>query len=99
MIGAGATTVARDTPSLVFNFNGMSDTMIKATIIHQFGHALGLGHALMEPKDWQVLQGLINQDEMRISYSVQTQNDFEVQWTGKGVVGAHYDRDSVMQYL
>ena len=38
------------------NFNGMMDRQIKATILHQFGHALGLGHALTKPDDWKYLK-------------------------------------------
>jgi hypothetical protein len=38
------------------NFQNMNMQEIKATVVHQFGHALGLGHALMKPDDWEHVQ-------------------------------------------
>lgn len=85
---------------MILNFAGMNDAQIKATILHQFGHALGLGHALMPVADWELLwQKFVDTEEMRRSYAVQTLQDFEVQWAGKGMAAAHYDKDSIMQCL
>ena len=86
-------------PTLVFNFEGMSGKMIRATIIHQFGHALGLGHTLMKPGDWDILKKFVDQDAMKRCYDLENLGDFEVQWTGRGMTEPHYDDDSVMQYL
>ena len=70
----------------------MSDEDIKATIIHQFGHALGLGHALMKPNEWKDLKpNCVNIEDVE---------NFEVQWTGKKLKKSivNYDKESVMRY-
>lgn len=88
-------------PTMVLNFSNMeSSEEIEATIIHQFGHALGLGHALMKPSDWKVLKDFVDQEKMMKSYGLQGVDDFEVQWTGKGMDKAevNYDEESIMQY-
>ena len=79
------------------NFSDMNDEEIKATIVHQFGHALGLGHALMRPKVWEVLKPYLNIGMITTSISME---DFEVHWTGKGLDDnvVNYDEKSVMRY-
>ena len=47
------------------NFSGMMDEQIKATIIHQFGHALGLGHALTKPDDWNSLKKRLHSKKLK----------------------------------
>ena len=77
---------------MVLNFSNMSDEEdIKATIIHQFGHALGLGHSLMEPSEWKYLKPCVNVEDVE---------NFEVEWTGKKLKKSivNYDKESVMRY-
>ena len=47
------------------NFNRMMDKQIKATILHQFGHALGLGHALTKPDDWNDLKEQFDRKKLK----------------------------------
>ena len=78
------------------NFSDMNDEEIKATIVHQFGHALGLEHALMRPNVWEVLKPYLNVGMITTSIT----KDFEVHWTGKGLNDSvvNYDEGSVMRY-
>ena len=78
----------------------MNDDETKATVLHQFGHALGLGHALMEPKDWKALKPYVHIDSMMKSYCVSKMKDFKVQWTGNNLKQrvVNYDEESVMGY-
>lgn len=78
----------------------MSDKEIKATVVHQFGHALGLGHALMKPEVWDILKDHVNIEEMKRSYGAPAVVDFDTLWTGNGlrVDLLNYDEESVMQY-
>ncbi len=98
-LGTVAKSIPKDKPTMVLNFSNMKDDEIIATIVHQFGHALGLGHALMKPEDWHVLRKYVDQREMMECYGSPTMEDFEVQWTGKGLKEmVNYDEGSVMQY-
>ena len=85
---------------MVLNFSNMNSKRIKATILHQFGHALGLGHALMTPEDWKELKPHVDLREMMDFYGSPTREAFEVQWTGKGLSEdvVNYDKGSIMQY-
>jgi hypothetical protein len=76
---------------------------IKATVVHQFGHALGLGHALMKPDDWLRVQDYVDVDKMVKETYYQCEEDAFVRyWTGMGVmdegVVVNYDEKSVMRY-
>ena len=92
-------------------FANLSDGMIKAVIIHQFGHALGFGHALMDPMDWVTLKRYVDLEKMMKSLGVLTKEDLEVVWVGKGLnevelsgttldngCAVLHDPKSVMQY-
>jgi predicted Zn-dependent protease with MMP-like domain len=85
---------------MILNFSGMNDKKIKATIVHQFGHALGLGHALMKPDVWRLLKPLVNLNEMMNSLAVHSVSDLEKLWCGKGLRqrNLNYDEESVMHY-
>jgi hypothetical protein len=76
------------------DFSNMTDEEIKATIVHQFGHALGLGHTLMKPDVWEELKPYWNQELLS------NVEEFEIAWTGKGLEDGvvNYDEKSVMQY-
>ena len=71
-------------------------------VIHQFGHALGLGHALMKPNEWKSIKEYV--DVLKMGMACHVENDekaFMRQWTGTGVrtsVEVNYDEKSVMQY-
>jgi len=100
MMGSWAKKLPQDIPTMIFNFSQMSSEEIKATIVHQFGHALGLGHALMMPKDLESLRDYLDLEVMKEAYGSPSIPDFEVQWTGRNydISRVNYDEDSVMQY-
>lgn len=86
---------------MVLDFTGMSDKEIQATVVHQFGHALGLGHTLMSTSDWNLVKEYIDVGKMMENYGLKSRDDFEVQWTGhnkqlQGIV--NFDGESVMSY-
>ena len=100
VLGSIAKHVAKDKPTMSFNFSNMKSEDIKITIIHQFGHALGFGHAMMRPEDWEVLKEFVDIKEMVRCYDARNEEDFEVLWTGKELSEdvVNYDEGSVMQY-
>ena len=81
-IGSLAKTVPKERPTMVLNFSGMNDKEIKATIAHQFGHALGLGHVLIKPEDWNDIKPYLNIEEMMKSLGIQKEEDLDVELTG-----------------
>ena len=99
-IGSLAKKVPKKRPTMEFNFAFMSDDEIRANIVHQFGHALGLGHSLMPPDEWDLFKEYVNVDAMMEAYGSSDVADFEVQWTGKSLDtrSVNYDEESVMQY-
>ena len=109
-VGSMAKHFHPSAPTMVLNFSGLDSHMIKSTIIHQFGHALGLGHALMRPKDWATIRKHVNTEEMKM-YGITSKEDFKIKLTGKGLKelewtetglkddsAVNYDETSVMQY-
>ena len=88
----------KNKPSMVLNFRTMNEDEVKTTVLHQFGHALGLGHALMKPEDWIVLKPHLKTEEMMSSYGSPNMDMFEVQWTGKNINKkfVNYDSESIM---
>ena len=85
-------------PTMVLDFTALDSSAIKATVIHQFGHALGLGHALMNPKDWAIVKKHVDMEKMMEDLGVCSEKDLEVQWIGKGLSEVNRDPISVMQY-
>ena len=99
VLGSIAKHVPKDKSTMSFNFSNMKSEEIQITIIHQFGHALGLGHALMKPGDWEVLKEFVDIKEMARCYDARNEEEFEVLWTGKGLSeDVNHDEGSVMQY-
>ena len=97
-IGTMAKFIDSSEPTMVFDFSAFDSYTIKHAIVHQFGHALGLGHALMSLKDWSTLKKYVDVKEMMRSYGVESEEHFEVEWTGKDLSGVNHDTNSVMQY-
>ena len=104
MIGSTAQYVERGQPTMVIKYRkGMHSEDIMPIIIHQFGHALGLGHVLMKQSEWDILKARSFVDSSKImkSYGVDDMEKFEVQWTGKGMPDKdinYSDDKSIMQY-
>ena len=84
------------------NFRNMSVQQVKAMVIHQFGHALGLGHALMKPEEWESIKEYVDVRKMGMAcHDEKDEKAFKQQWTGMGVrasVEVNHDEKSVMQY-
>ena len=98
-IGAPALLINHRKPTMSLNFRNMNEQEIRATVIHQFGHALGLGHALMKPEDWHAVKYFVNVEEMVKSYGANNEEEFEIQWTGKEMSEkAKYSEKSIMRY-
>ena len=85
---------------MVLDFRGMDDIKIMATVVHQFGHALGLGHALMKPEHWKNLKPYMDLYAMMSDCGAPTMEDLEDQWTGKNLKRSivNYDEDSIMKH-
>ena len=92
----------KEKPTMSLNFRSMNEQEIKAMVIHQFGHALGLGHSLMRPEEWEDIKEYVDIQKMAMeSHGQYSEDIFEREWTGKGMEGeveVNYDEKSVMQY-
>ena len=83
-----------------------SDDLKKHYIIHEFGHALGLGHEHQRSKFWQFLHPYVNYGKMKQDPSVGGDLNFQTQWAAQPdsfyssdleSPGA-YDPQSIMHY-
>ena len=68
-------------------------------IVHEFGHALGLGHEHQRSKLWQLIRDYIDTERMQKDLTVE---DYD-QWKENKHAEHHgateeYDPDSVMHY-
>lgn len=97
VLGKAAKHYSKSEPTMFLDFSEMGPEEIDTIIVHQFGHALGLGHALMRSDDWRVLKEYVDPNAMAKSFGLQKVEDFEVQWTGQKA-NANYDNRSVMLY-
>ena len=74
----------------------------KHTVIHEFGHALGLEHEHQRSCFWSVASEFLDLDQMRgdpLLKGTDIQRDYLQQQTQEGVVHeTDYDPDSVMHY-
>jgi hypothetical protein len=103
VIGFPSTLVLWEKPTMSLNFQNMNMQEIKATVVHQFGHALGLGHALMKPDDWLRVQDYVHVNKMaKESHNEYDEDVFARLWTGIGLLDegviVNYDEKSVMRY-
>ena len=89
-------------PTMSLNFMNMNMQEIKAMVVHQFGHALGLGHALMKPEEWDGIKQYVDVRKMaKACHDEEYEDAFVNQWTGVGLrakVQVNYDEKSVMRY-
>ena len=104
MIGSTAESVDKSDPTIVIRWTkDMKYDDLRPIIIHQFGHALGLGHVLMKESEWAILRDnkYVDTKKMMESYGVPDLDTFQVQWTGQGMPASDYvcgDDQSVMQF-
>ena len=99
-LGSEAEGVTVDKPTMVLSFHDKKDDhQIRATIVHEFGHVLGLGHEHQHPSYWKVIKDFVNTESMRKSLKL-NRNDFNMQWVNTTLRSSNtpYDEDSVMHY-
>ena len=83
---------------------GIDDGFKKYLVVHEFGHALGLGHEHQRSDFWRLLKPYLNEAAMKqhLSSIGVDGGDFEHEWRGckkfpKGK-STPYDSESVMHY-
>ena len=80
---------------------GVGDDYKKHIVIHEFGHALGLGHEHQRSDFWKLIRPYVDITKMKKYLNVSNKG-FEINWdsdsqfkTGKCTV---YDPSSIMHY-
>ena len=98
MIGKRATKAKYDQPTMWLDLNVSGDNYKKHVVIHEFGHALGLGHEHQRSDFWKLIKPYVDITEMKKDLNVR----FKVNWdsdsqfeTGKCTA---YDPSSIMHY-
>ena len=82
---------------MFFDFANMTSDERDATILHNFGHALGLGHTLMSNGEWALLKKYVDPKKMVKSLNLSQEVELQSFWTGEGT-NANYDPESIMRY-
>ena len=100
-LGSDAQTVQQDKPTLVLKLNAMDYYNIRATIVHEFGHALGLGHEHQHPEYWRNIKKFLSLSNMKADLKLEDKV-FDYQWANNNpdqdTLISEYDEDSVMHY-
>ena len=79
-LGSAAESVPLDEPTVVLNFDHCKDDFdIEATILHQFGHVLGLGHMHQDSKYWEVITKFLHMDLMLENLNILSRKQFDTQ--------------------
>jgi hypothetical protein len=86
-----------DKPTMLINFKNGMNTGSAATILHEFGHALGLYHEHQHPENTLDL----NMSQIYPALASQSDRegvDYNMKKITEGVVSAPYDQKSIMHY-
>ena len=88
-------------PTMTLDLRNMTYHSMKATILHEFGHALGLGHEHQHPEFWKVMKKFFNISALQVCSQIESIPEFRQKYKGidegsffKGT----YDKMSVMHY-
>ena len=81
---------------------GMDDHHKKHLVIHEFGHALGLGHEHQRSDFWENIKAYVDVGKMKADLNVSNAK-FDTDWGRdnqfkRGRRSTPYDSDSVMHY-
>ena len=103
MVGMEATAVKDlNKPTLQLNLGGHSPDLQECTVVHQFGHALGLEHEHQISDFWDVLGKHLDGEKMREDPQVSIA--FMKQWATASFEEplvnslSEYDPESIMHY-
>ena len=88
-------------PTMVLNLNDCtSDYLMESTILHEFGHALGLGHEHQHPDYLEVMQDFIDSKATMDCYGIKKISFFREQYGQLNfeLAKTEYDVHSIMHY-
>ena len=104
MIGKKATRAKYTEPTMWLDLHsntGLDDKYKKHLVVHEFGHALGLGHEHQRSDFWKLIKPYIDMTKMRKKLNI-SDASFAINWDNdklfeRGKCTA-YDPHSVMHY-
>ena len=104
MIGKKATSAKYTEPTMWLDLHsnsGLDDDYKKHLVVHEFGHALGLGHEHQRSDFWKLIKPYVDIEKMKKYLNV-TDKGFKTNWDSesqfkRGKYTA-YDPYSVMHY-
>ena len=99
MVGRKAEDQSSDKPTMWLNLSSGGDNYKEHVVVHEFGHALGLGHEHQRSDFWKRLKPFIDVDAIKSKHG---EKSFKINW-GKDIDykkknATPYDRLSVMHY-
>lgn len=99
LIGTNARYIRESDPTMVLNLKYGDDLYKRHLILHEFGHALGLGHEHQSCSFFRDALKFIDQDKMRECLQTRGVNmDDWVARAGQNTEASEYDPDSIMHY-
>ena len=80
--------------------NCNTDCLIQSTILHEFGHALGLGHEYQHPDYLEVMKDFVDDQATRNCYDIKKISVFREQYESLKyeLAKTEYDVHSIMHY-
>ena len=85
---------------MMLDLNGISDSRKEHTILHEFGHALGLAHEHQHPDYLRVMGKFLDEAAMRTCTKIKKLSSFQDQYgeLPYGLMKTRYDVESIMHY-